>query len=349
MKKTTLVLLCLICTQFLWAAPSNNTPPHHSSIKTLFFKDAGVFYYSARTYGYTDGSFTGWSGKINVQATDTKLEIDILYNKKNNPRTYSLVITNKYERTSKNNGNVLIYKGYYAGDTTHATVIIEFGDEYASITRTYDSQVVFDYVGTSNSGTGSGFAINSNIIVTNQHVVNGNEILYALKDELDTNIIDLEVIYQDEALDLAILRSTKKLSACAIDRKIYDIGEDVIAYGYPQTRYQGLSLKATKGIISSRKGMNDDVKEYQIDAAIQPGNSGGPLTRGDKIIGIVVASRRPSKEVESHNVNYAIKSNFLGAVLDVLKIENNGKAKPKDCTYFIRSVDEKDMEEYIRQ
>ena len=48
-------------------------------------------------------------------------------------------------------------------------------------------------------------------------------------------------------------------------------------------------------------------------------------------------------------MNYAIKSNFLGAVLDVLKIENNGKAKPKDCTYFIRSVDEKDMEEYIRQ
>lgn len=349
MKKTTLALLCLICTQFLWAVPSNNTTSPNPSVKTLFFKDAGVFYYSARAYSYTDGRFTGLSGKINVQVTDKNLNMDVLYNKKNNPRTYSLIITNKSERTNQNNEKILVYKGYYANDTTRTTVIVEFGDEFASITKMYDYQFFFDYIGTSNSGTGSGFAINSNIIVTNQHVVNGNEFLYALKDELDTNFIDLEVIYQDVALDLAILRSTKKLTACAIDRKIYDIGEDVVAYGYPQTSVQGQSLKATKGIISSRKGLKDDVKSYQIDAAIQPGNSGGPLIRGDKVIGIIVASLRPSKDVTSQNVNYAIKSNFLGAVLDVLKIENNGKAKPKDCTYFIHSVDEKDMEEYIRQ
>ena len=349
MKKTTLALLCLICTQFLWAVPSNNTPPHHSSEKTLFFKDAGILYYSARTDDYTDGRFTGLSGKINVQVTDKNLIMDVLYNKKNNPRTYSLIITNISERMNQNREKVLVYKGYYAGDTTRATVIVEFGDEYASITSMYYSKLFFDYIGTSNSGMGSGFAINSNIIVTNQHVVNGNEILFAVKDEFDTNIVDLEVVYQDYDLDLAILRSTKKLTACAIDRKIYDIGEDVIAYGYPQTSRQGQSLKATKGIISSRKGLRDDVKTYQIDAAIQPGNSGGPLARGDKVIGIVVSSLRPSKNVTSQNVNYAIKSNFLGAVLDVLKIENNGKAKPKDCTYFIHSVDEKDMEEYIRQ
>jgi len=82
-------------------------------------------------------------------------------------------------------------------------------------------------------------------------------------------------------------------------------------------------------------GYQDDVKTYQIDAAVQPGNSGGPLVRKDKIIGIVVSRL----EGKSQNVNYAIKSNFLGSVLDVLKINNTGKAKPKECTYTIIKVD----------
>ena len=116
----------------------------------------------------------------------------------------------------------------------------------------------------------------------------------------------------------------------------------MIAYGYPQPDYQGLSLKATKGIISSRMGYLDDAKTYQIDAAVQPGNSGGPLSKGDKIVGVVVSRLAVDG---SQNVNYAIKSNFLGAILDVLKIQNTGKAKPKDCTYTIISLDKKDLME----
>lgn len=346
MKKKIVVLLCLYCAQWLWAVPSDTMVFRNTSKKTYRFKDVAFFYYSARDYSYSDGGFLNLSGKMDVLITDKKIDIDVLYENEDNPRQSSVIITEKFEDTDSHNNKITVYKGYYADDTTRTTVTFELGKKYATITDMYYSKAFFDFFGEyarSNSGTGSGFAINSNIIVTNQHVVNDNKALYAIRDNLDTNFIELELVYEDYALDLAILKSKKKLNACALDRKIYDIGSEIIVYGYPQIKKQGSSLKATKGIISSIRGYKDDAKGYQIDAAIQPGNSGGPLVKGDKVIGVIVAYLE-----DSQNVNYAIKSNFLGAILDVLKIQNTGKAKPRDCTYTIISLDEKWIDENIK-
>jgi S1-C subfamily serine protease len=277
--------------------------------------------------------------------SEKKVDLDILYEGENNSKTLSIVTIKKYEETDSKGNKLSVYKGFYADDTTQTPIFFKLGVKYATITRAYYSRLFFDFNGEyapNYSGTGSGFAVNNNIIVTNEHVVNGNRALYATKEGLDSQYIELDVVYEDATLDIAILKSKTNLVSCSVDRNIYDIGEEVIAYGYPQLEYQGLSLKATKGIISSRMGYRDDAKTYQIDAAVQPGNSGGPLVKGDKIIGIVVS--RLSVE-GSQNVNYAVKSSFLGAVLDVLKIKNIGKAKPKDCTYTIISLDKKDLVE----
>lgn len=177
---------------------------------------------------------------------------------------------------------------------------------------------------------GSGFAVNSHTLVTNNHVVENHNVFAISNRPTMKKYVEAEVIYRDPDLDLAVLRTDSALSPCRLDKTVYDIGEEIFVYGYPQVQSQGVSLKLTKGVISSKRGFKDDVKTYQIDAAVQHGNSGGPLVRKGAIIGVVSAMLQ-----DSQNVNYAIKSNFVGAVLDVLGIRYAGNSAPKDCTYFV--------------
>lgn len=182
---------------------------------------------------------------------------------------------------------------------------------------------------------GSGFAVNQHTLVTNNHVVEGRSAFAISNKPTRKKYVAAEVIYRDPDLDLAVLHSDSILSPCLLDKAVYDIGEEIFVYGYPQVQSQGVSLKLTKGIISSKRGFKDDVKTYQIDAAVQHGNSGGPLVRNGKVVGVVSAMLE-----DSQNVNYAIKSNFVGAVLEVLGIKNVGKAAPKECTYFVIGASE---------
>jgi len=70
-------------------------------------------------------------------------------------------------------------------------------------------------------------------------------------------------------------------------------------------------MKATNGIISSLTGFQGDVTTFQISAAVQAGNSGGPLITNDgRLVGIVNA-----KLTESDNVSYAIKVGYLEQLL----------------------------------
>ena len=348
MKRITTIVLCLMSVCCLYAAPATSIGVQRTNDiqkRLIHFKDVANSFYSARDLGYTDGGFLCQSGSLEIKFSDKFINLDVFYEGESNPRTLSIAITKQYAETDSKGNKLSVYKGYFVNDTTRTPIYFKMGQKYATLTRLYYNRLFYDFDGLyapSYSGTGSGFAINSNIIVTNEHVVNGNRALFATKEGLDTQYIELDIVYEDVALDLAILKSKTTLKSCTIDKKIYDIGDEVIAYGYPQPDYQGVSLKATKGIISSRMGINDDAKTYQIDAAVQPGNSGGPLAKGDKVIGIVVS--RLAVE-GSQNVNYAIKSNFLAAILDVLKIQNIGKAKPKDCTYTIISLDKKDLVE----
>ena len=82
--------------------------------------------------------------------------------------------------------------------------------------------------------------------------------------------------------------------------------------GFPMPGLQGFSPKVTKGIISGTSGFKGDVREYQIDATIQPGNSGGPLFDAvGNVVGVLVASLKNGQAV-----NYAIKKSYVMAFLD---------------------------------
>ena len=83
--------------------------------------------------------------------------------------------------------------------------------------------------------------------------------------------------------------------------------------GFPLNNVMGTNYKVNDGIISSKTGILDDVRYYQISVPLQPGNSGGPLFNKDgNIIGLTSAklnSEAVGTQIE--NVNYAIKSSYL--------------------------------------
>lgn len=171
-------------------------------------------------------------------------------------------------------------------------------------------------------GFGSGFIITNNgYILTNQHVVKGAKKIQVKTSE--KKVFDAKLIDVDKNNDLAIIKIEGKFHPVSFskDRRAA-LGETAFTVGFPRPGLQGFAPKVTKGVISGLKGMNDDARQYQIDAAIQPGNSGGPLAdKSGHIIGVIVSKLNEAYLLSrngdmAQNVNYAIKKSYTYALLD---------------------------------
>jgi S1-C subfamily serine protease len=175
--------------------------------------------------------------------------------------------------------------------------------------------------------TGSGFIIsNAKHIITNEHVVNDCE---NINIRTNYGVFDANIIATDQANDIAILSAPNiKNKSYAKFRDGYGVrvGEDVTTVGFPLGDLLGTSVKVTSGSISSITGLGNDSSRFQIDAAIQPGNSGGPLLdNAGNIIGIVTSKLNDIAIVKltgslPQNVNFAIKSPTVLSFLSSHKI-----------------------------
>ena len=94
----------------------------------------------------------------------------------------------------------------------------------------------------------------------------------------------------------------------------------IIAAGYPFGKYLSDDMKFTSGIVSSLKGYADDSTRLQIDAALNPGNSGGPIVdeRTGELVAVAVAGLR--KDV-TEAVNFGIKAGSVKNFLESNQIE----------------------------
>jgi serine protease Do len=172
---------------------------------------------------------------------------------------------------------------------------------------------------------GSGFIIDpSGIIVTNNHVIEGaDEITVTLHDGTS---LKAKLLGKDEKADLAVLKVDSPTPLPAVpfaDSDTARVGDWVLAIGNPF----GLGGSVTAGIVSARgrdirQGPYDDF--IQTDAAINRGNSGGPLFNMDgQVIGINTAIYSPSGG--SIGIGFSIPSNM--AKLVVAQLRDFGKAK----------------------
>ena len=111
-------------------------------------------------------------------------------------------------------------------------------------------------------------------------------------------------------------------------------GEDIKVYGFPLVNKLGGGLKVTKGIVSSLNGPNNNYSLMQIDAPIQPGNSGGPiLNKNGNLVGVAVATlSTPLMMSETttipQNLNFGVKSETLSSFLKANNIDYKSSDKP---------------------
>jgi serine protease Do len=170
------------------------------------------------------------------------------------------------------------------------------------------------------SSLGSGFVIDpAGLVVTNNHVIEGaDEIIVNFTD--GTSLKVTKVLGHDPTTDLALLKVEPKTPLKAVtfgDSHKMRVGDWVMAIGNPF----GLGGSVTVGIISATRrdinaGPYDDF--LQTDAAINRGNSGGPLFNMDgEVIGVNTAIISPSGG--SIGIGFAVPSNSAVLVIDQLK------------------------------
>src|ERR1019366_6710699 len=120
----------------------------------------------------------------------------------------------------------------------------------------------------------------------------------------------ISVLATDKRRDLAIIKIT------GMDLPISDLGDsDALAIGEPVVVVgspRGLEGTVTAGILSSVRDGGDGYKVLQTDAAVNPGNSGGPLVnnRGE-VVGVVCFIIRSSQ-----GLNFAIPINYVRGMLN---------------------------------
>ena len=187
-------------------------------------------------------------------------------------------------------------------DVITKTSIYEKNSLASSVEKIYDAVVVVEsFEKSSLEDTGTGFIYKKDAkygyILTNEHVISKSDEVKVItsKDEEVT----VKVLGKDEYLDLAVLRIEKKyvsLVAKTSSSKEVNLGDTIFTVGSPLgTDYRG---SVTSGVLSGKDRLvslsvdssdeNDwRMRVLQVDASVNPGNSGGPLLNVEgEVIGI---------------------------------------------------------------
>ena len=187
---------------------------------------------------------------------------------------------------------------------------------------------------------GSGFVISEDgEILTNNHVVeNASKIQVRLQDR---EVLSAKVVGTDPATDVALIRVTPRGKLRAIplgDSDKLNVGDWVMAIGNPMT-FEGT---VTVGVVSAkeRSGLSDDANSaslqdfIQTDAAINFGNSGGPLVNvNGQVVGIATMVLRPAQ-----NIGFAVPVNIAKRILP--QLQKTGKVTRGLLGVTVRSVDQ---------
>lgn len=183
-------------------------------------------------------------------------------------------------------------------------------------------------------GSGTAWQVSSNQLVTAYHVVDGAKSMVIAMP--DNSYKQARVVASDPSNDLALIQiiegtlSTKPLSLATKQPKL---GSKVAVLGFPLSDVLGTKVQATSGEISKLGGIRDDLRFFQISAAVQSGNSGGPLlNQQGEVVGVVSSKLNTMYIMKEHNevpqnVNFAVKYPYVAALLESANVASSKSQK----------------------
>lgn len=182
------------------------------------------------------------------------------------------------------------------------------------------------------SSSGTGFFVAENgVLVTNHHVIDG------------CSAIDVvgygaaRVITSEREVDLAVLqlRSARPHPIAEIRAEPAQLGESVVALGFPLADILNSSLNMGTGIVSAETGFFGDQSRFTTNVGIQPGNSGGPiLDENGRVLGVAVSKINDEALLDAlgttaPNVGFAIKGDVVADYLSLFRLPEPSAAPKK--------------------
>ena len=158
------------------------------------------------------------------------------------------------------------------------------------------------------AGSGSGFIVSKDgTVITNYHVIEGCELN---KVTYKGSQLEAKVLSIDKVNDIAILKTNiSSDTAFAVSNEDVSLLEDVVVAGFPLGKQISSAIKTHKGVVTALAGAGDNYSFFQTDAAINQGNSGGPIiNKKGNVIGIAVQTW---VEEGVQGVHFGIKSSTL--------------------------------------
>ena len=169
--------------------------------------------------------------------------------------------------------------------------------------------------------SGTGFYVSDEgHIITNNHVIDGCTDMKVHSKGLTLETIQIAT---DAPNDLALLKVSEVPSyAFALSTTSPYSLQDIIVAGFPFGDRVSSTLKFTQGIVSSIAGIGNNYSEIQIDAALQPGNSGGPIMDDyGNIIAVAVAKLDVKTIIKDYgvvpeNTNFGVKASAVRNLME---------------------------------
>lgn len=281
----------------------------------------------------SSSSNTGETGSVTTSSSGTT--------KVNKSRTTSGTMTSAYKKVKNSVISVLNYK-YTSSSSSSSDIysIFGYGDSDSSDSSSSKKSLTLYSEG---SGVIYTTANGKGYIVTNNHVISGAAKVKVMLDSGKT--IAANVVGKDSTSDLAVLSIDSKYvtqTASFGDSSSLQSAQTVIAIGSPEG-YEYAST-VTQGIISSPSRTitynSNQMTVIQTDAAINSGNSGGPLVNSDgQVIGInsmKLASSSSGDSVEG--MGFAIPSNEVVTIVN--QLVKNGKITRPQLGIKVAAIDE---------
>jgi len=232
---------------------------------------------------------------------------------------------------------VVNHKSYFEPKIAPTVIVEKPKDKKKKETKKKKPKISLDDNKVVAASSGTGFYVSkTGHIISNHHVIEGCD---NVKLTFNGKEVNADVLASDKMNDLAILKANLTPS------KVYSVStedasllEDIIIAGYPLGKRVSAAIKTSKGSITALAGYGDNYSEFQTDAALNQGNSGGPImNQKGNVVGVAVANYGKKAGVESFN--FGIKSSTLKTFANANQLEflppNNRELSNKDLSQLI--------------